>query len=62
MERLKIEQILKPGAVLNTEKIDFNDPKNAHIKKAFEETKKRQDELMDLKKIDPSVYNLRITI
>jgi len=62
MERLKIEDILLPGAKMEVEKIDFDDPKNAHIKALFEDTRKRQEELLKLKEIDPSIWDLRITI
>jgi len=62
MERLKIEDILIPGAKIEVGRIDFDDPKNAHIKQLFADTRKRQEELEKLKEIDPSVWDLRITI
>jgi uncharacterized protein YdcH (DUF465 family) len=62
MKRLSVDQILKPGTMMITEKIDFDDPKNAHFKNLFEETNKRQEKLVELKKNDPSLYDLRITI
>jgi len=46
MTRLKAEDILKPGAVLEVKLIDFNDPE---IKKLFAETKRRQLELNSLR-------------
>jgi siroheme synthase (precorrin-2 oxidase/ferrochelatase) len=44
--RVKLEDILKPGAELIVKKIDFNDPE---IKRLFEETKKRQIQLKKLR-------------
>jgi len=43
--RLKSEDILKPGAVLEVKKIDYNDPE---IKRLFDETRKRQQQLEKL--------------
>lgn len=38
MDRLKAEDVLRPGAKLVTGLVDMNDPE---IRKAFEETRKR---------------------
>lgn len=57
--RLKSEDILKPGAVLRTEKIDYNDEE---VKKLFEETRKRQLQLEKLKEIDYDQLHQRVTI
>ena len=40
--KIKSEDILKPGAVLKVEKIDFNDPA---VKRLLEETAKRADQM-----------------
>jgi len=49
MERLKLEDIFKPGGekLIRTGRIDFNDPANAELKELFEQTKKRQQEIKD---------------
>jgi hypothetical protein len=62
MERLKSEDILKPGAVMNTEQIDLDDPKNAHIKEGFEYTKLQQELIEKLMEIDPEQLEQRVTI
>jgi hypothetical protein len=62
IERLKMEDIFLPGYNPVVEEIDFDDPKNAHIKQAFEDTKMRQEALMALNEIDPSVWETVITI
>lgn len=41
--KIKSEDILKPGAVLKVEKIDFNDPE---IKRLFAETRRAQERIM----------------
>lgn len=61
IDRLKMEDIFKPGYKPRVEYIDFDDPKNIQIKRAFEETKKRQEELLSLNKLDDD-WNLTITI
>jgi len=62
MERLKSEDILIPGAKMNTERINLDDPKNLHIKLLFEETKRAQEEIERLKEVDPMQFYQRITI
>lgn len=48
-ERLKIYDILIPGAKLNVKKIDFNSPE---IKATIERTITAQRKCLELKKID----------
>lgn len=57
MERLKVEDILKPGAQMFVGVVDFNDPRVIAL---FEDTKKRQEELTRLR--DQPFENLLITI
>lgn len=67
MERLKIEDIFKPGGekLIRTGPIDFDDPANAALKELFEQTKKRQEELrarMEWKQEDYDALRNVITI
>jgi len=57
--RLKNEDILKPGAVLIVEKIDFNDPE---VQKLVRLTRLRQRQIMRMKRINPKVWDMVITI
>lgn len=43
--KVRSEDILKPGAVLKVEKIDFNDPE---VKKLFDDTKREQKRIKKL--------------
>lgn len=60
--KLKAEDILKPGAVLETKLIDFKDPANAKIVAAYRLTRMRQNKLNRLRKWDPKVLDLVINI
>jgi hypothetical protein len=55
--KLRIDQILLPGAKLEVKKVDFDDPE---IIKEVEECKARQRECLERKKVDWS--RLRNTI
>ena len=57
MKRLKIEDIFIPGAKLELKEIDTNDPE---IKRLFDETAKRQQEIKDMR--DAPIENIIITI
>jgi hypothetical protein len=57
MDRLTIDQVLKPGEKIDVKLIDLSDPS---IIKLFEETKKRQEEV--LRQRDQPFENLTITI
>jgi hypothetical protein len=59
--RIKLEEILMPGSVVNTGLIDFNDPKNKYLIELFEITRKNQEEAARLRdqEID---YDFRINI
>lgn len=55
--KLKVEDILKPGCVLEAKKIDFNDP---NVRKLWAATRREQKKLAKLR--NAPFKNYRITI
>lgn len=58
--KVKAEDILKPGAVLRTEKIDFS--KDSEAAKLFRYTRMMQRQTMKMKEVDPKSLYLIINI
>lgn len=64
MDRLKIEEVFKPGAKMDVHVVDFSDPT---IQRLFEDTKRRQEEIKaqlpeNWTQEEWQSLNLRITI
>lgn len=57
--KVRSEDILKPGAVLKVERINFSDPE---VKAFVEESKKKQAEILRFGRNSHRVWNLVVTI